>query len=230
MQDLNESIFELRYKPNPKIIDFRGIWAMQIAEHMGLPSWRITDNRIDIYDENTKDHGFVGFRNTGYSAVDSTSKPYFSDKTIKLMKFIFSLDGFGKRLFIERIGLRYKVCRPFEQGFEKLVELFSTNYFCMTEKAKKIIDAKILDVGAPINFADKIGNFNTMCGPMAKAQIVRFLEKSENHPEIGLYFEVDYWLTPKKEFGENEIIGHVRNFSSAASERYEQIVRLILGE
>jgi hypothetical protein len=51
MAGLNEHVLEVRYKPNPKVLDYRGTWAESISDHMKLPEWRIVENRIDIYDK-----------------------------------------------------------------------------------------------------------------------------------------------------------------------------------
>jgi len=62
---VNEHVLEIRYKPNPKILDLRGTWAEQISLHMDLPHWRIVANRIDAFTEGESIHAFVGFRNGG---------------------------------------------------------------------------------------------------------------------------------------------------------------------
>ena len=96
MAGLNEHVLEVRYKPNPKVLDYRGAWAESISDHMNLPEWRIVENRIDIYDKKNKDHAFVGFRNAGFVAHDTPTKNYFSDKAVKFLKHLFSFEGFEK--------------------------------------------------------------------------------------------------------------------------------------
>ncbi len=54
MPDLNAHTLEVRYKPNPKILDYRGTWAELISNHMNLSEWKIIENRIDIYDKEKK--------------------------------------------------------------------------------------------------------------------------------------------------------------------------------
>ncbi len=48
---ISEAVFEIRFKPNPKVLDFRGVWAEQISKHMNLSEWRIDTNLIEIHDK-----------------------------------------------------------------------------------------------------------------------------------------------------------------------------------
>lgn len=230
MPDLNEHILELRYKPNPKVLDYRGSWAEAISDHMKLPKWRIVENRIDIYNEENRDHAFVGFRNAGFVAYNTSTKNYFPDKAVKFFKYLFTLTGFEKKPYVERIGVRSKFCRKHEGSFDELREKYVSNYLSLTDSAKKIIDAKLLDIGGPLNFADKYGNFNTMSGPMTDEQMPQFFEGAKEFPTVGLYFDIDYWLMPKKEVDEQEIIKHITNFTNSAWDRFDSISRLIFGE
>lgn len=43
----NEYIFEIRYKPNPKVLDLRGSWAEVITKRMEFEHWSISNNRLD---------------------------------------------------------------------------------------------------------------------------------------------------------------------------------------
>lgn len=230
MPDLNEHTFEIRYKPNPKVLDYRGSWAEAISDHMELPDWRILENRIDIYNEKRGERAFVGFRNAGFVSFNTPTKNYFPEKTTKLFKYLLNLDGFGKSLFVERIGVRSKFCAKYEGAFEELREKYTTKYLSLTEAAKTIIQAKLLDIGGPLNFADSHGNFNTMSGPMIHEQLSNFFVKAEGLPNVGLYFDIDYWLKPNKEKEGREILRHIEEFANSAWTKFESISRLILGE
>ncbi len=229
MANLNEHVLEVRYKPNPKILDYRGSWAEAISNHMDLPEWRVLDNRIDIYSDTSKDHAFVGFRNAGFVAVDTPTKNYFPDKAVKLFRYLFTLSGFDKAPYVERIGVKSKFCKQHDASFDDLKEKFISNYLSLTDQAKKVLNAKLVDIGAPINFADQYGNFNTMCGPMTSEQIALYFDREEGLPDVGLYYEIDYWLMPKQLVEDQEIIKHANQFAIRAWERFESISKLILG-
>lgn len=228
MNGLNEVILEVRYKPNPRALDYRGAWAEAISSHMKLSEWRIVENRIDIHDSKNIERAFVGFKNAGYIIKDSPTKNYFPEKTSKFFKFLFSLKDFGKTLFVERLGLRTKFCKKYEGSFDELVDKYTTNFLSLSENAKSLIGAKLLDIGGPLNFVDKYGNFNTMSGPMVDKQMVQFFERSEGIPSVGLYMDIDYWLTPKTEMKEQEVLQNINQFAISAWDRIESISKLIL--
>lgn len=231
-KEINEHIFEVRYKANPKILDKRGEWAELISEHMKFPHWNIVENRVDIYDKVNINHVFVGFHNSGFITIDSPTKNYFYDQAIKFYSFISQLEGFGKQIFVERIGIRSKFCSSFEHGFEELKNRYAQRYLVLTKEAEKAINAKLIDIGGPLNFADQLGNFNTMSGPMEKKQTVLFFtnRKEEELPDVGLFYDIDYWLKPGKAMNSNEINNNIKNFSIAAWERYERIKDLLFKE
>lgn len=228
---INEHVFEIRYKPNPKILDYRGTWAEMVSEHMQLSQWRILENRIDVYDKVNKNHAFVGFSSSGFLCNDSPTKNYFYDQAIKLFSFISRLDGFEAEPIVERIGIRSKFCTLFEKGFEELKNQFASKYICLSTEAEKAMNAKLVDIGAPLNFADKLGNFNTMTGPMEKSQIAQFFygRKEAEVPEIGLYFDIDYFLKPNKKMKSDEITKLIREFAESSWDKHEKVRNLILG-
>jgi len=229
---INEHIFEIRYKPNPKVLDYRGTWAELISQHMKLSEWSIIENRIDVYDKANQNHVFVGFRNSGFVSKDSPTKNYFPDQAIKFFTFIAQLDGFEDQPFVERIGVRSKFFTRFDGEFEDLRNRYTQRYLVLTKDAQKAINAKLIDVGGPLNFVDNLGNFNTMSGPMEKKQALNFFRnrKEDEIPEVGFYYDIDYWLKPNKNMGASEISQNIRKFALAAWDRHERIKNLIFGD
>jgi len=139
---ISEHIFEIRYKPNPKILDYRGTWAELISRYMNLSEWNIVENRVDIYDKVNKNHVFVGFRNSGFVVKDSPTKNYFPDHAKKFFSFVIQLEGFEKQPYVERIGVRSKFCTNFEKGFDELKDRYSQRYLVLTKEAEKAINGK----------------------------------------------------------------------------------------
>lgn len=229
MPDVSEQTLEIRYKPNAKILDFRGSWAEAISAHMKLPEWGILENRVDIYDGTTKERAFVGFRNAGYVAQDAPTKNYFPDKTSKYVKYLFNLEGFGKALHVERLGVRCKFLRAFEGEFTKLLEKYTSNYLSLTDKAKEVLNAKLLDISGPLDFQDQYGNFNTLSGPIREEQIGRFLERKEGLPAVGFFFDIDYWIAPKSEMSDRDVLKKIEEFANSAWDRFDKLSKLVLG-
>lgn len=225
---LSEHIFEIRYRANSKILDYRGKWAEQISDHLSLPHWSIVENRIDIFDKPNAERAFVGFKNSGYTCNDPSTSNFFPDRAIKFYRFLAKLDGFSSPLFVERIGVRSKFITSYGSTFEELLGRFTSNYVSITEKAQRSINAKLVDIGVPLNFADKLGNFNTMCGPMRKEQMKDFISKRSDYSDVGLFYDIDYWQRPNKNVSANEIVRLIGEFAKAAWARHSSITTLIL--
>jgi hypothetical protein len=229
---INDHVVEIRYKANPRVLDHRGTWAEMVSEHMALPHWKIIENRIDIFTKDRELHAFVGFKNSGLTALNTPTKNYFSDKAIKLLRFVFTLQDFGDPIHVDRIGVRSRFCSPYLGTFEELRDRYSTKFLRITEEGINAIGKKIklIDIGGPLNFADKFGNFNTQSGPMTAKQFNDFFNQSEDFPDVGLYFDIDYFVRPETKINSKEIITTVKNFSSEAWDRHERIRDLILGD
>ncbi len=225
---LSEHIFEVRYRANSKILDYRGKWAELISDHLALPHWSIVENRIDIFDKPNSERAFVGFRNSGYTCGDPSTSNFFPDKAIKFYKFLSKLDGFVSPLFVERIGIKSKFITAYESNFEALLALFTKNYISIADKALKCINAKLVDIGALLNFSDKIGNFNTVCGPMKKEQMKDFMPKRTEYPEVGLFYDIDYWQKPNSKISDNAIAKIIQEYARTSWVRYSAITSLIL--
>src|SRR5438445_7505171 len=67
---VTDHVFEVRYKPNARFLDYRGQWAELIAEHMKATEWRITENRLDVFDKSEARRFFLAFRNCGATIRD----------------------------------------------------------------------------------------------------------------------------------------------------------------
>ncbi len=230
LNPLNVYLVEIRYKPNSKVLDFRGTWAEKISNLMNLPEWRIVENRIDIFDHQAKNRAFVGFKNAGFISQDVPTSNYFPEKATKFIKFILELDGFDSPIFTHRIGVRLKTYTPSDKSFEELRDRYLTRYLTITENAKEIMNGKLIDIGCPLNFADKYGNFNTMSGPMPSEQARQFLERSGEIPEKGLYFDIDYWIKPEKKVNNQVILKHISTFAKETWNKQEKLHDLILSD
>jgi len=231
LKEFKEHVVEIRYKANPRILDHRGTCAELISEHMELPHWQIDENRIDVFSTDQDLHGFVGFKNDGLTARNAPTRNFFPDKAVKLLRYVFQLKEFGDPIHVERIGVRSRFCTPFEGKFDELRERYSSRFLRLTHEGAAAIGktAKLIDIGGPLNFADRLGNFNTMSGPMVKKQFSEFFTKAKDFPDVGLYFDIDYFLKPDRKVGSKEIVGNVKDFSFEAWDRHERLRNLIIG-
>lgn len=227
VESFNKFIFELRYKPNARMLDFRGSWAESISEHMQLSEWTIIENRIDVYSKDARNRAFVGFGNSGFVTNDVPSKNYFEDQAVKFIKFVLGLKGFDTPLFVNRLGIRSMFFRPFEGKFVDLLERYATRFLCMTKDVVEIMKAELTDIGGPLVFKGVDCNFTTMSGPMKEDQAKQFLQRSDKLPDVGLYFDIDYWKKPEQLVPNNDILEFVARSSKESWDKYERIAELL---
>src|SRR6266852_924008 len=119
---ISDRVVEIRFKPNGRILDYRGQWAQAIAEHLKVPEWQITDNRLDVFDKSEARRFFLAFRDCGATIKDAPTETYFLDHAVKFLEFIFAFEPIPKPLVIERIGVRFRSFRGTEADFQTLLK------------------------------------------------------------------------------------------------------------
>ena len=134
-----------------------------------------------------------------------------------------------KPVVVDRIGVRRRFLTPFDGPFEELVAKFTKSYVRLTDDAIEAIGGKLIDIGAPINFADKHGNFNTQAGIVAKEQGKQLLENRDDVPAVGFYYDIDYWLQKPGEMKDGNILQTIKNFAVEGSARHDRVRKLIMG-
>jgi len=228
--DSTETVFEIRYRPNAKVLDHRGEWAEALAGHMYLPQWSIINNRFDVFAEDRTQHIFVSHRNAGMVCLDSPTSNFFGEKAQRFFRQLVKFRDFGDPLHVERIGVRHKLASPFDGTFDELVNRFHTRYVGLSSALIKAFeDANLVDIGAPLNFRDARGHFNTMAGPMLEAQFKGFFTKDEGLPEVGVFADVDYFVNPSTLLSSSDIVSTTTKLIAEAQRRAETIRGLILG-
>lgn len=215
-----EVTFEIRYRPNPRVLDVRGEWADDLSSHLTLPHWNIVENRVDIFSSDKQDHAFVSFRNAGMVVQNPPTENYFSDKAVRFVKRLLSFPVMGSSLHVERIGLRYKQAIPYDLTFEALVAQLTASYIRLSpELETAMLGARLEDMGAPLNFVDSVGHFNTVVGPMKEEQFKQSFRSDQNLPAVGVFVDVDYWDQPRAIVSGADIANRVASFARSASAR-----------
>lgn len=227
---LNEHIVEIRYKPNPKILDYRGTWAEMVSEHMGLDKWRIVENRFDVHDEDQTRRAFVSFRNAGFIVRNSGLRDYFPNQANKFLRFVLNQEPFGDPLFVIRLGVRSRFAWPFSGSFDELLQLYAGKLLTLTREAEQAFDAKLIDLGGPINFKTPRGNINSESGPMAADQLREYFRFEDNPPEAALYVDLDYWNRPARKVAGKQLLATVSQYAEENWDRDARIRALVLGE
>lgn len=227
---LNEHVVEVRFKPNPRVLDYRGEWAATIADKMELPDWKIIENRVDILSSQRLEHAFFGFRNAGFTCSNTSTQIQFPERATKFLRLLFEQERFDSKPVVERLGVRSKFCVPYDGDFEELNQLVATKYVTMTPGLAEAFgeEARLIDIGAPLNFEDDLGNFNTSCGPMGNEQLKQFFRAEKGLPAIGLFFDIDYYVHPGKRMSHQEVQSQVQRFSRRSWERHAKVLQLVL--
>jgi hypothetical protein len=228
-QCISEHILEVRFAPNPTILDYRGSWAEMIKDLMGLSHWRIGSNRIDLFDneENPTITAFVSFRNCGFVIQDSPTRNYFSDQAIKLLKFLFQQKAFGDSIKVPRIGVRTRFATCFDGTFESLYNQYSTKFVAISPAAAQIFGEKMVDIGLSLTLESQFGKVNTTSGPMSADQLKAAFPLRDDVPDVALYLDLDYYKEPKNAMTVGEISTTVKHYAENAWNINESIVNLV---
>jgi hypothetical protein len=228
----NDFTVELRYKPNPRMLDHRGNWAALLSNRLDLDKWVIGTNTFDIYDEPLTQRATVAFNRCALTMMDVTEYENFFARAAKLLTTLFELPDFGKRPWIRRLGVKPRFCTPFDGGFDRLMKHVRERYFDLKEGAMDAIGAavELTDVGANLNMKDDCGEFHTLCGAMKREQSKVFFDyrKQDDLPPVGLYYEIDYFVEAEKEMQDEEIVSTTEKFAREGWLRHQRVRKLIV--
>ncbi len=226
----NEFVFEFRFKPNAHIFDYRGEWAETIARDFDLEHWAIDDNSVRLFNKQQSKELMVGFSNAALIVRDVETKNYFPELATKMIHSVLNLAEFGSPVLINRLGVRSRFCTPFGGPFDKLMERFANAYVQPSPTVMKAVgnSARLVDIGAPLNFEDEDGLFNTTCGTMNRDQLKQFFLKKEGLPEVALYFDIDYFQRPATKMNAGQVSPIVVNYAHKSWELHDRLRDLIL--
>lgn len=229
-KNISEHILEIRYKPNPEFLDYRGIYVNGISSLLGLTQWKIDDNRVDLSDEINVIKAFVSFRNFGISINESCDKNYFPNQANKFVNYLLNQKPFGNPIMINRIGIRTRIAYSLDIDFEKLLEIYTTKFFSLTTEVRRILNYKITDVSLPIFFAADKGQLNTQTSPMTSDQLRDYFPNRLEYPDVAMYFDLDYWKEPKKELKAETITSIIKNYSIESGNIIDKLMSLLGGQ
>ncbi len=226
-----EYIVEIRFKPNPEILDYRGKWAKEISELLRLSHWGVTENRIDVFNDDDKTiQGFLSFRNMGFIIKNNPDSSNLYNKTYSLLQFVFNQREIFSPLYVERIGVRFKYAIPFLITFEELLAKSLNRVHAISPNITSLYDAEIIDIGSPINLRTKNGYVNLSMGPMKKEQLKGFFNPLVNPSEVSYYLDLDYWITPKATKTKQEIAEIVKYYIHQNYSFYDSFIKIMMEE
>lgn len=224
-----ESILEVRYTPNPQILDYRGSWTEAIGALMGVAEWRISENRLDVYDKENNLRAFVSFRNAGVVVQDSPTRNYFGDQAAKFMRYLMEQKPFGDPVCFTRFGVRSRFATPTEgSSFDTLLKSYMRNYLQPSEAVMDAISATVTDIVGPVNFGAPEGVINSMSGPMLREQLKGYFRSREDLPEVALYFDFDYHAQSEATMDSVQVSKRIKEWSGYTWDLHEKLLHLVL--
>lgn len=241
MPTLSEQVLEIRFRPNPEVLDHRGKWAQRLATELALQHWRIGKDRLDVFDRLDSERVFISHFNLGFTCRNAPTQNYFEEKANKFLRVFHELSPSPGTLFVNRIGVRLRACHEFSGEFAELVANFQERYAGLAKDVLPTLRATVEDVGFFINYHDRMGYFNTMTGPMKQEQLRNYFRQSPEvasannedsetpYPEVGVYVDIDYWKEPNANMSRHELTEMTRDFVGACWARQDQITSFIVG-
>ena len=192
-----EQVFEIRFKPQSKFLDKRGEIAGAVTDPF-LNQWSITENTIN-FKSDTKKYvgGFFSFKNLGFSGSYPTNNDDFSSFTKNFIKKSWSYIPLAD---VIRIGLKTKMVTPVS-SFNEYFDKFRDKFIALNKNELDNFGGTLVDLAFPLNFADGLNQFNTLSGPVKKAELISSFKTAESEaPENGIFCEVDYFTTEIRSF------------------------------
>lgn len=228
----NDCTIQVDFDPNPRVLDKRGEWAASLSQRMTLAKWAIGKDRIDVFDESRRNHCYVAFNRCGLTTLDTRGHECFIEYAGRFLRKVFALDGFGS-VTVNRIGLKPRFCTPYQGTFEQLLKRVRERYYDLKPDALRAIgdSVDVTDVGAMLNLRDSFGNFNTHCGAMERSQTKEILtnRRDDDLPEVGLYYEIDYFVNPKEVMDVETVLDRASDFAREAWNRHLRVRKQIVG-
>ena len=228
---ITDHVVEVRFKPNARILDYRGQWAELIAEHLKATEWSVVDNRIDVFDKGDARRFFLAFRNCGATIKDAPTEAFFLDHAIKFFEFVLAFGVIPKPVVVERIGVRLRSFRATEADFDRLLKRYMTRVWPLTPEATEAFGGELVDIGGLLQLQGRRGRLQHADGPDAHRAGKAMDGADESaYPKIGVFMDCDYWMkadAPGKSLAVSEIVNTIRRFAERAARRSDAIFNLL---
>ncbi len=191
---LNEQVLEIRFKPEARMLDHRGIWAEQLQRQFELSEWLIAENRLDVYAKDNSRRLFIAFRNAGCT-IRNGDEASFVDLAQRFLRFMLRESPFRSMQF-ERVGVLGRFADAYAGSFEDLLHRYTERVYTIAPAASEAFAAELTDIGGSLNFSTARGEIHSATGPMRKKQLLQYFDFAKDAPEVGSYFQFDYFVKP----------------------------------
>ncbi len=192
MKVLSKQVFEIRFKENPTLMDFRGLWTKDIAAKLNFRDWKIDATELTVIDKPSKTAVFLSYQRLGGLVVGKDLDPGLPELSEKYMEILYDLDKFSMPP-VRRIGVRCQYLITTDMIFPKLRESFNNALLRDWQNLEASIGADIDNAGIILELTGNQFDFKVHMGPMEKQQMLQFVpDFDENElPDVAFCMDLD---------------------------------------
>jgi hypothetical protein len=229
-KDFFEGVFEIQFPANSIFLDTRGKFAKDLSAEMAMKEWQIVENRIDIFDTDKKRRGIVSYINCAYIIRENNSHKNFTDQVSKFLRKCVAIKAIPGNPVIKRLGVRFTYLHEYDKTFEELLEKYNSRFIFISDTAKTVLDAKVIDIASPLTLETDIGNIRFQTGPMKAKQVKDYIGFAESPAPVNIFIDFDYWIDPNDKFDLSSLIEKVREYSEGNSTRHNKLIEMLQGD
>ena len=194
---LSKQVFEIRFKENSTVMDFRGLWTKRIAEKLRFNDWNIDANEVTIIDKPSKSAVFLSYKHLGAVTIGENVSDNLPKLAEEYMGVLYDLEKFSMTQ-VRRLGVRCQYLIASNRSFGELRDSYNTVLLNNWQGLQAEIGGKIDDTGIVLEIVSDQFDYKVNLGPMLKGQASQFMPDFtiEELPDVALYIDVD---TKKKD-------------------------------
>ena len=233
-KNLLEYIFEIRYHSNFLILDNKGLILKELVDEFKFERYSNGNNGISVSKTDNTINAVFTHDRLGITLRGDNTLEVFKSYISKFLDIVFNIDVFIETINVLRIGARIRTYCNHESSFNDLKELYLKNYVTINPSLESEMGIPLIDFGYPLDYKDDDLFVKTNSGPMKSIQAINmFREYPEDDllpSDIGIYIDVDSFVTPKKKIDFENISESISNLINTSKEKSEIIEKVIKGE
>lgn len=188
----SKQVFQIRFKENTTLMDFRGLWTKSIVEKMNFVDWRIDPTVISVFNQKSQTAFFLSYKDLGGVVIGSDLKGKITELASDYLEILFQLDRFSIKE-VSRIGVRCQYLVTSNKSFKELHDSYNAILLPNWQQLEGEMEARLNDTGITLEFTGKSMSYKIQLGPMLKKQVLEFIPdaRPQDIPEVALYIDID---------------------------------------
>lgn len=173
---------EIRFTPNPQLIDSRGqLASLMISDE--FRDWVISDNRIEVLSKEGK--VFLSYRNAGFETTNQDEIPKLIEKLNESLRLFENYPPI-------RWGVRIFSYEQKKQTFKTLRSVYEIKLLRYDPKKFSFIDGNLVDLGISYVFKKDADHYHLTSGPMEEKQASSIFHLKDL-PKVGIFTDLDIY-------------------------------------